>query len=131
MLTVNNNLLLIIITELLASDKLQALAVGGHICTTTHQSSINEEHQFLDFKIKNWQFHAFFFYLFLPFQRPTSCHHCPSALNLNNRYMQALKTTIGDKKCILSLTDAFTKYVELVVTPSKEAGVIAKAIFNR
>ena len=42
-----------------------------------------------------------------------------------------LKTTIGDKKYILSMTDAFTKYVELVVTPSKEAAVIAKAIFDR
>ena len=38
---------------------------------------------------------------------------------------------IGDKKYILSMTDAFTKYVELVVTPSKEAGDIAKAIFDR
>ena len=41
-----------------------------------------------------------------------------------------LKTTIADKRYILSMTDAFTKYVELVVTPSKEAGMIAKAIFN-
>ena len=37
---------------------------------------------------------------------------------------------MGDKKYILSMTDALTKYVELVVTPSKEAGVIAKAIFD-
>ena len=42
-----------------------------------------------------------------------------------------LKTAIGEKKYILSMTDAFTKYVELVVTPSKEAGTIVKAIFNR
>ena len=42
-----------------------------------------------------------------------------------------LKTSIGEKKYILSMTDAFTKYVELVVIPSKEASVVAKAIFDR
>jgi transposase InsO family protein len=42
-----------------------------------------------------------------------------------------LKTTIGDKKYILSMTDAFTKYVELVVIPSKDAATVAKAIYDR
>ena len=42
-----------------------------------------------------------------------------------------LKTTIGDKKYILSMTDAFTKYAELVVIPSKDAATVAKAIYDR
>ena len=42
-----------------------------------------------------------------------------------------LRTTIRDKMYILSMTEAFTKYVELVFIPSKEAGTIAKAIFDR
>ncbi len=42
-----------------------------------------------------------------------------------------LKNQIGDKKYVLSMTDAFTKYVELVVIPSKEASVVAKAIFDK
>ncbi len=42
-----------------------------------------------------------------------------------------LKTTSGDKKFILCLTDAFTKYVELVTIPNKEAFTVATAILNR
>jgi Integrase core domain len=41
-----------------------------------------------------------------------------------------LKTTSGDKKFILCLTDAFTKYVELVTIPNKEAFPVATAILN-
>jgi hypothetical protein len=42
-----------------------------------------------------------------------------------------LKTSSGDKKLILCLTDAFTKYVELVTIPNKEAFTVATAILNR
>jgi IS30 family transposase len=42
-----------------------------------------------------------------------------------------LKTTSGDKKFILCLTDAFTKYVELVTIPNKEAFTVATNILNR
>ena len=38
----------------------------------------------------------------------------------------------GRHKCyILSMTDAFTKYVELVSLPNKEAATVTEAIFNR
>jgi hypothetical protein len=40
-----------------------------------------------------------------------------------------LKTTSGKKK-FLCLTDAFTKYVELVTIPNKEAFTVATAILN-
>jgi transposase InsO family protein len=42
-----------------------------------------------------------------------------------------LKTSEGDKKFILCITDAFTKYVELVVLPNKEALTVATALLNR
>jgi transposase InsO family protein len=42
-----------------------------------------------------------------------------------------LKTTNGDKKYLLCMTDAFTKYVELVAVPNKEAGTVASALINR
>jgi hypothetical protein len=42
-----------------------------------------------------------------------------------------LKCPNGDKKFILCVTDAFTKYVELVVIPNKEALTVATAILNR
>jgi len=42
-----------------------------------------------------------------------------------------LKTAEGDKKFILCITDAFTKYVELVVLPNKEALTVATALLNR
>ena len=35
------------------------------------------------------------------------------------------------KKYILYMTDAFTKYVELVAVPDKEALTVTSAIFNR
>jgi hypothetical protein len=35
------------------------------------------------------------------------------------------------KKFILCMTDAFTKYVELVALPNKEDPTIAEAIFNK
>jgi hypothetical protein len=41
-----------------------------------------------------------------------------------------LKCPNGDKKFILCVTDAFTKYVELVVIPNKEALTVASAILN-
>jgi hypothetical protein len=41
-----------------------------------------------------------------------------------------LKTTSGDKKFILCLTDAFTKYLELVTIPNKEAFTLVTAILN-
>ena len=42
-----------------------------------------------------------------------------------------LKNEIGDKKYILSMTDAFTKYAELTVIPAKDAATVAKAIYDR
>ena len=42
-----------------------------------------------------------------------------------------LKTADGDKKFMLCITDAFTKYVELVVLPNKEALTVATALLNR
>jgi hypothetical protein len=41
-----------------------------------------------------------------------------------------LKTLDGDKKFILCITDAFTKYVKLVVLPNKEALTVASGILN-
>ena len=42
-----------------------------------------------------------------------------------------LKTMSGDKKFILCLNDAFTKYVKLVMIPNKKAFTVATAILNR
>jgi len=42
-----------------------------------------------------------------------------------------LKTSGSGKKYILCITDAFTKYVELVALPDKEAETVSHAIFNR
>lgn len=42
-----------------------------------------------------------------------------------------LKTSGQGKKFILCMTDAFTKYVELVAIPNKESATVAKAIFEK
>ena len=42
-----------------------------------------------------------------------------------------LKTSDSGKKYILVMTDAFSKYVEIVATPNKEAETVSLAIFNR
>lgn len=42
-----------------------------------------------------------------------------------------LKTSGRGKKFILCITDAFTKYVELVALPNKESATVAQAIFER
>jgi hypothetical protein len=42
-----------------------------------------------------------------------------------------LKTSDSGKKYILCMTDAFTKYVELVALPDKEAETVAQAMFHR
>ena len=42
-----------------------------------------------------------------------------------------LKTSGSGKKYILCITDAFTKYIELVAVPDKEAETVAHAMFNR
>ena len=42
-----------------------------------------------------------------------------------------LKTSENSKKYILCMTDAFTKYVELVALPDKEALTITSAIFSK
>ena len=42
-----------------------------------------------------------------------------------------LRTSGSQKKFILCMTDAFTKYVELVPIPNKEAPTVAKAIFEK
>jgi hypothetical protein len=42
-----------------------------------------------------------------------------------------LKTSDSGKKFILCITDALTKYVELVPLPNKEADTVANAIFDK
>jgi hypothetical protein len=42
-----------------------------------------------------------------------------------------LKTTDTSKKNILAMTDAFTKYVELVAIPDNDALTVTSAIFSR
>ena len=42
-----------------------------------------------------------------------------------------LRTSRNNKKYILTMTDAFTKYFELVAMPSKEASVVTEAIFKK
>jgi len=42
-----------------------------------------------------------------------------------------LKTSDKGKKFILCIMDAFTKYVELVTLPNKEAATVAEAIFDK
>ena len=42
-----------------------------------------------------------------------------------------LKTTSSGKKYILCITDAFSKYAELVAIPDKEATTVASALFSR
>jgi len=42
-----------------------------------------------------------------------------------------LKTSESGKKFILVMTDAFTKYAEVVAVPNKEAVTVSSAIFNR
>jgi len=42
-----------------------------------------------------------------------------------------LKTSDKGKKFILCITDAFTKYVKVVVLPNKEANTVAEAIFDK
>jgi hypothetical protein len=42
-----------------------------------------------------------------------------------------LKTSDNGKKCILCMTAALTKYVELVPLPNKEANTVANAIFDK
>ena len=42
----------------------------------------------------------------------------------------ALKTSGKNKKFVLTITDAFTKYAELVAIPNKEAETVADAIFS-
>ena len=37
----------------------------------------------------------------------------------------------NQKRFILCMTDAFTKYVELVAIPNKEAATVAEAIFEK
>jgi hypothetical protein len=58
----------------------------------------------------------------------------PQCTELNQRVhadlFGPLKTTSGDKKIILCLTDAFTKYIKLVMIPNKEAFTVATAILN-
>ncbi len=59
----------------------------------------------------------------------------PQCTELNQRVhadlFGPLKNADGDKKFILCITDAFTKYVELVVLPNKEALTVTTAILNR
>ena len=42
-----------------------------------------------------------------------------------------LKTSDSGKKYVLCMTDAFSKYAEMVAVPNKEAGTVSSAIFNR
>jgi hypothetical protein len=42
-----------------------------------------------------------------------------------------LKTASGQKKWIMVMTDAFTKYAEIIAIPNKEATTVAKALLER
>ena len=42
-----------------------------------------------------------------------------------------LKVVNGGKKYLLTITDSFTKYCELVVLPNKEAATVASALVNK
>jgi hypothetical protein len=42
-----------------------------------------------------------------------------------------LKTSGSNKKYIMCITDAFSKYVELVAIPDKTATMVASALFSR
>ena len=42
-----------------------------------------------------------------------------------------LKTSQSGKKYIMVVTDAFTKYVELIAIPDKQADTIAQALFSK
>jgi len=59
----------------------------------------------------------------------------PQCTELNQRIhadlFGSMKKRHAMKKLILCLTDAFTKYVELVTIPNKEAFTVATAILNR
>jgi hypothetical protein len=71
-------------------------------------------------------------------------HHAPTPLLLTplpqtsepNQRIHAdlfgpLRTSGSQKKYIMVITDAFTKYVELIALPNKEAETVATALFNR
>ena len=71
-------------------------------------------------------------------------HHAPTPLLLTplpqtsepNQRVHAdlfgpLRTSGTQKKYIMVITDAFTKYVELIALPNKEAETVATAFFNR
>ena len=81
-----------------------------------------------------------------------SCHRCqmnkhrrfpiqallkplPQCSNINQRVhadlFGPLKTSGNNKKYILCMTDAFSKYVELVPLPDKEAATVAQAMFYK
>ena len=82
----------------------------------------------------------------------TSCHRCqarrktdmpkpplltpmPQCTSLNQRVaidlMGPLRTSTQGKKYVLCMTDAFTKYSEIVAIPNKEAPTVGRAIFER
>jgi hypothetical protein len=66
---------------------------------------------------------------------PTLLSSLPQPTEPNHRVHSdlfgPLKTSDSGKKLILCMTDALTKYVELVPLPNKEADTVANAIFDK
>jgi len=66
---------------------------------------------------------------------PTLLSNLPQPTEPNHRVhadlFGPLKTSDSGKKFILCMTDALTKYVELVPLPNKEADTVANAIFDK
>jgi len=70
-----------------------------------------------------------------PKAAPALLSSLPQATEPNQRVhadlFGPLKTSGRGKKFILCITDSFTKYVELVALPNKDAETVGNAIFNR
>jgi hypothetical protein len=64
--------------------------------------------------------------LLTPLPQPTEIN-----MRINADLFGPLRTSGNNKKYVLCITDSFSKYVELVAVPSKEAPVVTEAIFFR
>ena len=60
-----------------------------------------------------------------PLEQPATPNHC-----IHMDLFGPLATSGSGKKYVMVITDAFTKYVELVAIPKKEATVVARAIME-
>ena len=74
---------------------------------------------------KSKPFHSFPTPPLVPLEQPSSPNH-----RLHIDLFGPLAATEGGKKYICVLTDSFSKDVELVALPNKEASTVAKAILD-